>query len=100
MYVLESFGLGEVVDNDGPNGSSIIRIGNGSESLLSGSIPDLVFDGLIFEMDGLRGKLYSNCGFGIHGEGVLNESRQEIGLSDSRITDHDYLVEEIELFLS
>ena len=63
MYVLESFRLGKVIDDDGSDGSSIICISDGSESLLSGGIPDLIFDGFIFEMDSFCGKLDSYCWF-------------------------------------
>jgi hypothetical protein len=99
LDAFKSFRLGQVIDNDGTDGSSIIGIGNGSESLLSGSVPDLIFDGFIFEMNSFGGKLYSNCGFGIHCKRVLNESGQEIGLTYTRIANHDYLEEEIELLL-
>ena len=99
MDALESFRLGEVIDNDGADGSSIICIGNGSESLLSGGIPDLIFDGFAFEMNSFGGKLDSNCWFGIHCKRVLNESGQEVGLAYARIANHDYLEEEIELLL-
>lgn len=100
MYVLESFGLGKVIDNNGPDGSSVISIGNGPESLLSGGIPNLVFNGFIFKMDSFGGKLHSNGGLWIHGEGVLYESGEQVSLAHTWITYHDYFVEEIELLLA
>ena len=99
MYIFESFGLGKVIHDDGPDGSSVVSISNSSKSLLTCRIPDLVLNCFVFQMDSFGGKLYSNGWLGIHRKGVLYESGQEVGLAYTRITDHDYLVEEIELLL-
>ena len=100
MDIFEGLWLREVIDNDSSNGSSIVGIGNGSESLLSSCVPNLIFDGFVFEMNGLGGELDPNGGFRIHGKGVLNKAGEEISLSNARVSNHDYFVEEIELLLS
>ena len=99
MNVLEGFGLGKVIDDDGADGSSVVGIGDGPESLLTGRIPNLVLDCFVFKVNSFGGELYTNSRFGIHGERVLYESGQKVGFAHTRITNHDYLIEEIELLL-
>lgn len=100
LHVLEGFCLGEVEGDDGSNCPTVIGIGNGSEALLSCSVPDLVLDAFTIYGHCFGCELNSDSGLGVHVEGIIDKAREEVGLTNSRITDHYDFKEEVELFLS
>ena len=67
---------------------------------MTGCVPNLIFYGFAVEIGGFGGELNADCGFGVHVEGVVDKSGEEVGLADSRIADHDYFEEEVEVLLA
>ena len=100
LYVLESFGFGEVEGNNGSNSASVVCVGDGSEAFLSGGVPDLIFDAFAVDVGGFGGELNSDGGLGVHVEDVVDESRKKVRLTHAWVADHHYLEEEVELLLS
>ena len=100
MDVLEGLALGNIEGNNCPNSPAVVRISDGSEAFLSSSVPDLIFDGLALDKCGFSCELDSDGGFGIHIEGVVDEAGEKVGLSNSGVSNHDYLEQEIKFLLS
>ena len=99
LNIFKRFWFGKVESYDGTHCAPIVRIGNGSESLLPGGIPDLIFDALAVDVGSFGREFYSDGRFGVHGEGVVDESGEEVGLADSWVSDHDYFEELVEFLL-
>lgn len=51
---------GDVIDQEGPGGTPVVRSGDGPEGLLSCGVPDLQLDLLVVDGDHPRAKLNSN----------------------------------------
>lgn len=99
MDVLEGLALGNIEGNNGSNSPAVIRISDSSEAFLSSSVPDLIFDRLALDKCGFSCELNSYGGLGIHIEGVVDEAGEKVGLSNSGVSYHDYLKQEIKLLL-
>lgn len=52
LYVRERLGVSNIIDDDNSVCTAVVRRSDGSESLLSSSIPNLEFDSLFIEIDG------------------------------------------------
>ena len=99
LHVFKGLTLGNIECNNGPNSSPIVCIGDGPETLLTSSIPDLILDRFALNKCGLRRKLNSNSGLRVHIEGIVHKARKKVRLSNPRISNHNYLKQEIELLL-
>lgn len=100
LDVLECFGLGEVEGNDGSHCSTVVCVGDGPKSFLPGGVPNLVLDTLAVNVGRLGCELNSDGGLGVHVEDIIDEAREQVGLSHPRVADHHDLEEEVELLLS
>ena len=72
-----TYGLGDIVDNDGTVGIPVVHGSEGLVSFLACRIPDLKLHcGILIERDGLRQEGGTDCGFSVRVELVLQ--REEI----------------------
>ena len=83
LNVREGLSFSDVVYKEGPNCASVVGSGDGSEILLSCSVPYLEFDVLILDFDGFRPELNSDGN--VMGEPglVLYELEDDARFSDS-----------------
>ena len=94
LEVEECIPSGDVVDEEGPDGTPIVGAGDGSEIFLSGGIPDLQFDIFVFDGYGFGTKLDTD-GDIVGGSGfVFDELEDDTGLADAGIAD-DYELEKV-----
>ena len=75
LHVLKGTVLGNIIDKQGTNCSSVVRRGDGPITLLPGSIPDLRLDGFPLGLDGLGGEIDSNSKLLFEVELVTGETR-------------------------
>lgn len=87
--VLVCLVLADVIDEQCADGASVVGRGDGAVALLAGSIPNLRLDGLGVDLNGPRGEFDADSGLGVEVELVPSESTQQIGLSDTRVSDQD-----------
>lgn len=87
--VLIGLVLGDIVNQQGSDCASVVCGGNGSVSLLSGGIPDLRLDRLCVNLDGSCRKLHTDGTLRVEVELVASKSAQQVGLSDTRVSDQD-----------
>ncbi len=84
---------GDVIHEQGANGTSVVWPGNGPEIFLACSVPDLQFDILILDRYGLGAELNSN-GYIMGGAGFsLNKLKNDTGLAHPGVSDDDELEE-------
>ena len=100
LYVFKGLTLGNIEGNNGSNSSTVVRISDGPETLLTSSVPDLILDRFALDECGLGGELNPNSGLGVHIEGVVNKAGKKVRLPDPRVSNHNYLKQEIEFLLS
>ena len=81
--------IGNVEDEEDTLAASIVCAGDGSEPLLSGSVPDLKLDAFIIDGEGFEPKVDSDGGQIVLWELVLYESDKNSRLSDSRVANND-----------
>lgn len=87
--VLISLVLGDIVNQQGSDCASVVCGGNGSVSLLSCGIPNLRLDRLCINLDRSCRKLHTNGTLRVEVELVASKSAQQVGLSDTRVSDQD-----------
>mmetsp|Transcript_7060 Transcript_7060/g.17241 ORF Transcript_7060/g.17241 Transcript_7060/m.17241 type:complete len:319 (+) Transcript_7060:1107-2063(+) len=92
--------LGNVINQQGPDGSSVIGRRNCPIALLPGSVPDLCLDGLSLGLDRFSREFDANGTLGFEVEFVAGESTQQVRLSDSGIPDQDNLEQVIVFFVN
>ena len=98
LDVLERVLLGDVIHKQSSNSSSVVSAGDGSVSLLASSVPDLRLNHLAVDRDTTGGKLDTDGGLGFEVELIAGESREEVALSDTRVSDQHNL-EEVVVFV-
>lgn len=52
LYVVEGFVISDIIDNNNAVGTAVVRRCNGTETLLSGRVPNLKFDCLAIQFNG------------------------------------------------
>lgn len=77
----------------------VVSINNRSESLLSGSVPDLQLDDFIVDFDGLEPEINSNRNHVVFIELVIGKSEEQRGFTDGTVTDHYKLEKEVVLLI-
>lgn len=88
--IFESAAPTDVVNDERPDGTAIVRRGDGAETLLASSVPDLRLDLLAVYFHGLSLKLNANGGLGVGVKLIPGVPRQQVGLADSTVTnEHD-----------
>lgn len=96
---VEGGAAGDVVDDEGADGSAVVGGGDGAEALLAGCVPDLGLHLLALDFDDLSLELDADGGLGVEVELVTGEPGEKVRLADGRVPDHHYL-EEVLLFPS
>jgi len=90
----ESFFSGDVVNQQGSNGASVVGASNGPEVLLAGSVPDLQLDILILDGNGFGTEFDSNSDV-VSGTGLaFDELEDDAGFTNSGVSD-DYELEKV-----
>lgn len=87
--VLVCLVLADIVHEQCSYRSSIVGRCNSTISFLTSSIPDLCFDGLRIYLDGSSRELYADGGLGIEVELISCESTQEVGFTNTGVSDQD-----------
>jgi hypothetical protein len=93
--VLVCLVLADIVDEQGTDGAAVVSRGDGAVTLLASGIPDLSLDGLVVDLDAACSKLDTDGRLRIKVELVAGETAQEVGFTDTRISDQDDLEEEL-----
>ena len=88
--VLIGLVLGDIVNQKGSDCASVVSGSNSPVSLLSCGIPDLRLDCLCVNLDGSGRKLHTDGTLRVEVELVASESAQQVGLSDTRVSDKDH----------
>jgi hypothetical protein len=69
----ESLSPGDVIDQEGSYGALVVGSGDGLESLLTGGVPNLDFDDLAVDFDGLGSELDADGQLVLMSEFVVRE---------------------------
>jgi len=80
LHIFKGFRFSEIESDNCSNCPPVIGIGNGPEPLLSGCVPNLVLDDFALDVGCFGGELNSDGGFGVHVEGVVYKSGEQVGL--------------------
>lgn len=84
-HVLVRLVLADVVDEQRADGAAVVGRGDGAVALLARGVPDLGLDGFGVDLDGARGELDADGGFGVEVELVAGEAGEEVGLADAGV---------------
>lgn len=87
--VLVGLVFANVVDQQSSNGASVVCGSDGTVSLLASSIPNLCFDRLRIYLDRPSSELYTNRRLRVQVELVPRESTQQVGFTNTRVSDQD-----------
>lgn len=66
---------------------------------MTSSVPDLSLDKLVVDADAAGGEFDADGGFGFQVELVSGESRQEVGLANTRVSDQHQLEQVVVLLV-
>lgn len=91
LHVSEGMSIGDVIGKDDSIGAFVVRGCDGSKSLLSSSVPDLEFDGVLAGLDSHDFKIDANGGEKKVAESVFSEPEKETGFSGTGIATDDEL---------
>lgn len=83
--ILKSGSSCKIKNNKSAWSSFIISVSYGSESFLTGCIPNLNFDFMVLESNSFSCELNSNSWLRLYTKLILLKSRQKIGLTHTRI---------------
>ena len=86
--------LGNIVNEESADGTTVVCRCDGTVSLLSCGIPDLGLDGLSVDRAASGSELDTDGGLGFKAELVAGESREEVGFTGTTVTDQ-YNLEEV-----
>ena len=81
--------FGNVVDEQSAHCASVVRAGDGAVPFLTGGVPNLSLDGLVVHLNAAGGELDANRGFALQIKFISSKSRQQVTLSDARITNQN-----------
>lgn len=98
--VLVGLVLGDVVDEEGADCATVVGAGDRTVTLLAGGIPDLSLDGLVVDLDAASGKLDADSGLAVEVEFVAGETREQVGFTNTRVSNKDNLEEELRMPIS
>jgi hypothetical protein len=81
--------LANIVDEQRANRTAVVCRGDGTVSFLASSIPDLSLNGLGVDLDGPGRKFHADRRLRVQVELIPSETTQQVGLSDTRVSDKD-----------
>lgn len=82
--------LANVVDEEGTDGATVVGRCDGPVAFLPSSIPDLCLDGLRVDLDRTSRKFHADGGLGVQVELVAGETTQQVGFTDTRVSDQHH----------
>ena len=88
----------DCIDENYSIGPSVVGWNDRSKCLRPSSIPNLHFDFFSLDFQGLEFKVNANSGKQVFGENIINESKKERALADSRTTSYDDLISLVVVF--
>jgi len=77
LHIVEGIGIRHVVNNNDTVGTTVVGRGDGSETLLSGSIPNLQFDSFCFQFNSANFEIDTNGGNVGFGVGIISKSQKQ-----------------------
>ena len=89
-HVLVGLVFADIVDEQGADSASVVGRGDGAIPFLTCSVPNLCLDCLGIDLDRPGGKLNTDRGLGVEVELVAGETTEQVGLSDTRVTDQHH----------
>lgn len=92
-HIIERVSVGDVVNQNHPDGPPIVRSRDGLEGLLPGGIPDLQFYLFVLNSDDFGPEFYTNGGVVIELKFLLEELQEETGLAYRGVPNDDVLEE-------
>lgn len=98
--VAESLSVCDLIGQYDSIGSFKIGLSDVSKSLLSGGVPYLQFDAGGIDFYGFEFEVYSYGGYVAVMEDVITIFGEQIGLTDSAVSDYNYFGQKILLFLA
>ena len=98
--VLVGLVLGDVVDKESANGTTVVCAGDCAVALLAGGIPDLSLDGLVVDLDAAGGELDADSGLAVEVGFVAGETREKVGFTNTGVSNEDNLEEELRMAVS
>ena len=87
--------LGDVVDEQGSDSTTVVGRSDSAVSLLSSSVPDLCLDRLRVDLNAASSEFDADGRFGVQVELIAGESREKVGLSDTRVADQHHCENEV-----
>jgi hypothetical protein len=98
--VLVGLMLGDIVDKEGTDSTTVVCAGDCAVALLAGGIPDLGLDGLVVDLDAAGGELDTDGGLAVEVEFVAGETREKVGFTNTGVSNEDHLEEELSMAVS
>lgn len=88
--ILVGLVLADVVHEQGAHGAAVVGRCDGAVALLAGCVPDLCLDRLGVHLDGAGRELDADGRLGVEVELVAGEPAQQVGFTDTRVSDEDH----------
>ena len=85
LHVVEGLSVGDVVGDDGAVCAVVVSRREGFISFLSRGVPDLYFDLVLADLDGLGEEVHSDGRLALYAELVADEAREQVGLAHGRV---------------
>ena len=93
--VLVCLVLGDVVDKECADSTTVVCAGDCAVALLASGIPDLGLDGLVVDLDAASSELDADGGLAVEVEFVTGETREQVGFTNTGVSNEDHLEEEL-----
>jgi len=91
LYIVEGFLVGDIIDNDNSMGTAVVRRCNGTETFLSGCVPDLELNSLAVQFDGTNFEINTDSGNVRFGVRVIRESKEQTRFTDTGVSNKEKL---------
>jgi hypothetical protein len=91
VEVIERFANRQIENEDNANRTPEVCFGDGTESLLSGSVPDLELDRLAIDLNLGSEKFDTDCRLALGGENIIDQTLENCGFADAAVPNDDEL---------
>lgn len=89
-HILVCLVLGDVVDEQGSDSTTVVGRSDSAIPLLPSSVPDLRLDRLSVDLDAASSEFDTDGRFGVQVELIASEPRKKVGLSDTRVANQNH----------